>query len=236
MQGVHGAFKWSVKAWYYGSHERARCSREGWCTSYRERLYRSWRSTGSAVVSRAHLPNPAVAAAVDEAWQSTMGDCAASESLAVHLRGSDKGTGRRFIGIEEWEPFVASFFDGHRRGCVFVATDYVPFSAVVQSRWAERWGAARVRMRTISTRSADKLGNFAGPHASTRDQKLRVALDVLVDLSLMARCNYFLHGASAVAEAAHYTNPALHRRSVDLEYAEDARALLNGSGGRLPWL
>ena len=236
MQGVHGAFKWSVKAWYYGSHERARCSREGWCTSYRERLYRSWRSTGSAVVSRAHLPNPAVAAAVDEAWQSTMGDCAASESLAVHLRGSDKATRRRFIGIEEWEPFVASFFDSHRRGCAFVATDYVPFSAVVQSRWAERWGAARVRMRTISTRSADKLGNFAGDHASTRDQKLRVALDVLVDLSLMARCNYFLHGASAVAEATHYTNPHLHRRSVDLEYAEDARALLNGSGGRLPWL
>ena len=66
-------------------------------------------------------------------------------------------------------------------------------------------------MRTISTRSADKLGNFAGPHASTRDQKLRVALDVLVDLSLMARCNYFLHGASAVAEATHYTNPHLHR-------------------------
>ena len=165
-----------------------------------------------------------------------MGDCAASESLAVHLRGSDKATRRRFIGIEEWEPFVASFFDGNRRGCVFVATDYVPFSAVVQSRWAERWGAARVRMRTISTRSADKLGNFAGDHASTRDQKLRVALDVLVDLSLMARCNYFLHGASAVAEAAHYTNPALHRRSVDLEYEEDARALLNGSGGRLPWL
>ena len=92
------------------------------------------------------------------------------------------------------------------------------------------------RCFTISTRSADKLGNFAGPHASTRDQKLRVALDVLVDLSLMARCQYFLHGASAVAEAAHYTNPALHRRSVDLEYEEDARALLNGSGGRLPWL
>ena len=122
--------------------------------------------------------------------------------------------------------FVASFFDTHRRGCAFVATDYVPFSAVVQSRWAQRWGAARVRMRTISTRSADKLGNFAGDHASTRDQKLRVALDVLVDLSLMARCQYFLHGASAVAEAAHYTNPALHRRSVDLEYEEDARALL----------
>ena len=61
-------------------------------------------------------------------------------------------------------------------------------------------------------------------------------MDVLLDLSLMARCNYFLHGASAVAEATHYTNPHLHRRSVDLEYAEDARALLNGSGGRLPWL
>jgi hypothetical protein len=233
---VHEEFKWSVKAWYCGSHERRRCRHEGWCGSYREQLYRSWRSTGSTVVSRTHLPNPAVAAAVDEAWESTMGDCAASESLAVHLRGSDKAARRRFIGIEEWEPFVASFFDGHRRGCVFVATDYVPFSAVVQSRWAQRWGAARVRMRTISTRSADKLGNFAGPHASTRDQKLRVALDVLVDLSLMARCQYFLHGASAVAEAAHYTNPALHRRSVDLEYAEDARALLNGSGGRLPWL
>ena len=159
---VHEEFKWSVKAWYYGSHERRRCRHEGWCGSYREQLYRSWRSTGSAVVSRTHLPNPAVAAAVDEAWESTMGDCAASESLAVHLRGSDKATRRRFIGIEEWEPFVASFFDGNRRGCVFVATDYVPFSAVVQSRWAQRWGAARVRMRTISTRCADKLGNFAG--------------------------------------------------------------------------
>ena len=48
--------------------------------------------------------------------------------------------------------------------------------------------------------------------------RLAVAHEVHIDIQMLARCNYLLHGASATAEAAIYTNPSLHWNSTDLEY------------------
>ena len=47
-----------------------------------------------------------------------------------------------------------------------------------------------------------------------------VVEDVLTDIQLMARADYFVHASSAVAEAVFYHNSMLmaHNRSVNLEY------------------
>ena len=47
----------------------------------------------------------------------------------------------------------------------------------------------------------------------------------------MARCQYFIYGASAVAEAVFYTNPLLHNRSVNLEYKNTTERVWPWRGG-----
>ena len=72
----------------------------------------------------------------------------------------------------------------------------------------------RVFLPPIRTRVSGALGNFRGMH-----DQMEVASDVLLDILMLSRADYLLHGASAVAEAAIYLNPALHWRSTHLEYA-----------------
>ena len=57
---------------------------------------------------------------------------------------------------------------------------------------------------------------LAPPPASSPTRA--VMMDVFLDIQLMAKGDYFLHGASSVAEAVIYTNIGLHERSVHLEY------------------
>ena len=66
------------------------------------------------------------------------------------------------------------------------------------------------------------------------DRQLDVLQDVFFDVQLMARCDYFLHSASAVSEAVIYSNLALHEASVHLEYQHDTSS--NSSRLRhAPW-
>ena len=52
--------------------------------------------------------------------------------------------------------------------------------------------------------------------------------EVLIDALLLSRSDWLLHSASGVAEFAIYTNPALHNRSVHLQYTRRRQ--------RPPWL
>ena len=92
-----------------------------------------------------------------------------------------------------------------------------------QRRWRSYGGAERTdpvfRPSTSFDASPDlsrlQLSSGAPPASSpTR----AVMMDVFLDIQLMAKGDYFLHGASSVAEAVIYTNIGLHERSVHLEY------------------
>ena len=92
-----------------------------------------------------------------------------------------------------------------------------------RSRWAR---GRHIFLPSLGTRSSSSQGNFF----AFKDQQIKVAFDALVDIQAMARCDYFVHGASAMAEAVHYTNPGLHKRSCMVEYPS-----VNGSTP-LRWL
>jgi len=131
----------------------------------------------------------------------------------AHGVGHAGGTvvGRRF-GAREPGDFVTNF----PRGRVYVATEDAGYARIVQATWMQRW-AGRIFLPNITTRvqavkNGMKKGNFEVHDAQ------QVAHDVLMDIQMLARTDYFVHGASAVAEAAIYTNPALHLRSTHLEY------------------
>ena len=199
------------------------------CDLFNDTLYEQWRGNGAAVVSHAHRLRPAVKAAVDKAWLA-LNVGGATPVLGCHMRGTDKASGRRRVKPSAFESYVADFFEAFPSGRVFVATESTEYAAVVRGAWRARWGAERVLMRDIGTRISGKRLNAM----VYVDRQLDVLQDVFFDVQLMARCDYFLHSASAVSEAVIYSNLALHEASVHLEYQHDTSS--NSSHLRdAPW-
>ena len=163
-------------------------------------------------------------------------------TLALHMRGTDKSHGRRRIDLIEFIDPVSDFLSTFGQGAaVFLATDTASLANGMISHFASmaisgegsihlsseskgtNEGDRRLYLRSIKTRSqSDTTPNFL-----TFD-KMMVAEDVLIDIQLMARCDYFIYAASAVAEAVFYTNPFLQNRSANLEYK-------NKTARKWPW-
>lgn len=222
---MHEREAWPFRAWYYSRSWASRCCHAGrWCGARNERLYRGWRALGATVVAHAMRLQPSVADAVESAWRRLNPDGATT--LGVHMRGTDKAAGRKWLPPTRFLPWVASFLRAVPTGRVVVATDSEPFAAEVRRVWAPLWEAGRVVLTAANTRSnltaSDGGGQQrplqAAANFATVSNTTAVALDVLLDIQLLARCSYLLHGSSAVAEAAHYTNPLLHARSIDIEW------------------
>ena len=72
--------------------------------------------------------------------------------------------------------------------------------------------AGRARARLAA------LGRGAILGARRSGGNYRKGEEVLLDALLLSRCDFLLHSASGVAEFAIYWNPALHGKSVHLQY------------------
>ena len=132
--GFARRFKWTVHQWYnVDSPAHRACTalagqvpfqRECW--EFNETLYRRWRSDGSAVVRNHHRLSPATAALVEAAWHRHGFGMAGVVVLGLHMRGSDKRSGRRKVYPCAFDPYVESFFAAFpQQGRVYVATESV---------------------------------------------------------------------------------------------------------------
>ena len=125
--------------------------------------------------------------------------------LAMHVRHSDKSAGRRVVHLEEFYPYLQAY---QRAGGkhIFVATD----SAAVLEQMQNATSLTIYSQQDI-IRSKTKTAVFkqASHH--------RTNVEVLVDILALSKCQFFLHGRSAVSEAVFYLNLELHGQSVDLE-------------------
>lgn len=135
--------------------------------------------------------------------------------LGVHMRGSDARSMRKRVPPEAFWPYVADFARSHPRGLVYVATESEPNAAAARAWNRTGVAAGRVRMQPIRTRVSGGKANFY-----VHSDQLGVARDALLDIQILARSDYLVHGASAVAEAAIYVNPSLHWRSTHLEFEQ----------------
>ena len=128
--------------------------------------------------------------------------------LAVHIRHSDKaGLARTKIPHDAFLPFVDAYLQNGGGDKVYLATD----SSNVVERVQKEWSHVTLVVQGGIVRSAVFKPVFRqGSHNRTNTE-------VLVDILAMSRCQYMIHGYSAVSESSHYLNPTLHNRSVDLE-------------------
>ncbi|GAX12478.1 alpha 1,2-mannosyltransferase [Fistulifera solaris] len=143
--------------------------------------------------------------------------------LGVHIRNIDKeGKYRKKIPLEKYMEYIRAFAEagGH---CVYVATDSRTALNFLNKQLENENVTASLELlhqgnqvvRSLKGRSREWLPHFYASHH-------RVNAETLVDILALARCQYLLHGASAVSEAAMYWNPNM--TSISLEDSVPALA------------
>lgn len=141
-----------------------------------------------------------------------------TECLALHIRHSDKANRRRKIPVQRFLPYVQAYMEEKQKVekdknfAIYLATD----SHHVLTKINEEWPSEildQLQWQKQAVRSNDTTPVFTlSSHHTTNTE-------VLVDIIAMSKCQYLLHGFSAVSEAAHYLNRNFYkkRRSINLE-------------------
>ena len=190
-------------------------------------------AAGAATSSSRRLSSRRGASRRGSSWRGAWSGGTGGPVLGVHLRGTDKGKylatagSGRPIGPAEYEPYVLAFLRAHGpNSSVFVATDSPSYLEHVRATWP----AGRVRYSSDVLRHESNAAFVSGGRRRNGgkggDGNYRKGEEVLLDVLLLAQCDFLLHAASGVAEFAIYYNPSLHAASVHLQYAR---------GKQVPW-
>jgi hypothetical protein len=139
--------------------------------------------------------------------------------LALHIRHSDKADRRQTIPLEQFRPYVDAYIHSSlwigTVIVIYVATDSNQVLKDIQATWPNtittyiryQGSGDKKVLRSDNTTAVFQL---SGNHHRTNKE-------VLVDILAMAKCEFMVHGLSAVTEATHYLNLNLHNQSVNLE-------------------
>ncbi|CAB9496255.1 glycosyltransferase family 15 protein [Seminavis robusta] len=167
--------------------------------------------------------------------------------LGLHIRWSDKGGGRRIIQVQEFLPYIQQFvtLQQHQQQqtdkdtccCIMLATDSTKVLDEIQKRWPLsirqhlRFQGAHVlrssdetpvfEMTTTADNDNDKDNNNKQQRPAALVSHHRTNTEVLVDILALSRCDFLIHGHSAVSDAAMYLNDKLIYQSVNLEDPDD---------------
>jgi hypothetical protein len=197
--GIHAYAPWAVRSWeylkmppYLRHNSSQRSGLRDWYAPQRLRAHE--------IVTKYYRFRPHVSHAARQLVPD------GTRCLAVHIRHSDKGgLARKKIPVAEFLPYVMAY--AQHGGKVYLATD----SSRVVEQVEKEWAQSSLIVQGGIVRSAISKPVFRqGSHNRTNTE-------VLVDILAMSRCQFIVHGFSAVSEATHYLNPSLHNRSVDLE-------------------
>jgi len=130
--------------------------------------------------------------------------------LAIHIRQSDKAAGRRQIQTDEFLPYIQAFLISGG-SWVYLATDSAKVIQHVKTKWPQD---IQERVRSIGEniiRSDDQKAVFdIASHHQTNTE-------ILIEILALAKCQFIVHGLSAVTETSIWINVDLHYTAVNLE-------------------
>ena len=220
---VHRQLPWAVRTYYYGAHDPQPEPGRNETLTYDEQWYGSHRMEAARLVRTYLKLQPHIRTKVEGIASQLLGS---APILGVHLRGTDKGKylsarSGRPVPPSEYLRYVEAYLKATPAGRVFVATDSPSFLADAKRIFPSDKLILRDEVLRDENNVAFK-GRGGGKH------NYRKGEEVLIDALLLSRSDWLLHSASGVAEFAIYTNPALHNRSVHLQYTRRRQ--------RPPWL
>eukprot|EP01084_Bolivina_argentea_P121919 216073_1 len=218
--GIHKREIDSIHLWYY--HFKVQNIKHN-PDEYLNNWYYEQRYRGSQIVDKYFHLKSDIMKQRDNIWIYAFGNNYQKyEILGVQMRGSDKvqrWSIRRTVAPEEYMPYIASFIDYYKdMARIFFATDDKNYLKFLETHWNEYIDMYSFDDVVITqgnvTRSSDKTAVFDFKDVS----KYAIGREVLLDILLLAKCDWFIHSASAVSEAVFFNNIKLHNYSIHLEY------------------
>ena len=206
LYGLHLQCPWSVRAWRYGGLSPAlrqpKLDLHTWLGKHRQKA--------ASIVQRYYRWQPDLRARIDilsAPWYQRKPTAMAC--LGLHIRHSDKANKRKRIPVDDFLPYLQVYAQRIPHGHVFLATDS---NLVVEKMQAyARLFSLSLHWQPNIIRSNDTSPVFTqASHDVTNRQ-------VLIDIGVLSRSTFLIHGLSAVSEAAIYHNVELHERSINLE-------------------
>lgn len=133
--------------------------------------------------------------------------------LGLHIRQSDKAAGRRVVQTDEFLPFAEAFVASGGKW-IYLATDSDTVMEHIKTQWPKQ---IRDKIRSMGdeiVRSNDHQAVFdiASHH--------RTNTEILIEILALAKCQFMVHGLSAVTETSIWIDVNLHYTSVNLEDPE----------------
>lgn len=205
----------SVHAWYYHWYHH-RLHRD--MQYYNESWYGQQRMLASDLVSKYFRIHSDIQFNVDIFWNESLSN---AYVLGVHMRGTDKAAHRRKIKPDEYMPYVFQFIDyfGTQNARIFLATDDEQYLQLFRKQFNINDNNYKFKDFVIMQNVVRSKGNV--PIFKMRNMvrtKYELGIEVLMDIMLLSKCDWFLHSSSAVSEAVHYNNIQLHNHSIHMEY------------------
>ncbi|CAB9518624.1 glycosyltransferase family 15 protein [Seminavis robusta] len=218
VKGLHLHCPYCVRAWKYGGVPPS--------LKLPSNNYLEWwapmRETGHRIVSTYYQLLPSLQ------QQQQFDSSKNQKCMAVHIRHSDKANKRTKIPLAAFLPYCQAYLEENSNDDVYiyVATDSSRVLDKIQTEWPEpvqrhvRWqdhvirspnGTAVFEQAFLQQQQQQGSTSSSGHH--------RTNTEVLVDIAAMARCDWIVHGLSAVSEAAIYTHPTMFRdHAINLEF------------------
>jgi hypothetical protein len=205
IPGMHRCSEFGVRGWPFKGIPEALLPQptqtiQDWLWTSRERAAR--------IVQKYYKPLPWLVSKIDQANPF-------EECLAVHIRLTDKGSGRDKKGLEYYQPYIEAYADAMKatdNAKIYIATDDGTVVPTIQQSWS-----AEISKRIIVQPNVVRSNTTQPTFALLKNDKHRSNTEVLVEMYAMSKCQYFVHGFSGMAEAVVYINPALHHRSVNVD-------------------
>jgi hypothetical protein len=130
--------------------------------------------------------------------------------LGIHIRHSDKAAGRRHIDTDEFLPYVKAFLDAGGKW-VYIATDSEKAFDYIKSKWPQNV------LKVIRSMGDDVVRSNNLQAVFDIDSHHRTNEEILVEILALSKCQFMIHGLSAVTESSIWINIDLHYTSVNLE-------------------
>ena len=152
--------------------------------------------------------------------------------LGIHMRGSDKvqqWSIRRNIEFNEYQPYLLNWIQYQLFHLnkpivnIIVATDdtrmllqlydYIDSIKNNNTKYQNKY-------INIATQNIFRSSNSTAPFELKSQSKFKLGIQILMDILLLSKCDWFIHGSSAVSEAVFYNNIHLHNHSVHIEFVQ----------------
>lgn len=205
--GMHFCAPWSVHAWPHQSQpiglrpEGMNVTVLQWFSSMRQR--------GAKIVREHYKPLPWIQDQVNAANPTSTGAC-----LSMHIRMTDKGHGRVKMPLELFQDYAEVYAKGSGGKPIYVATDDATVLSTIKSQWniqSLQYQQDVIRMN----------GGEAAIFQIFYNETHRTNKEGLVDIYALAKCDFFIHGYSAIAEAVFFINLGLHNRSINVDVPKE---------------